>query len=246
MSKRAGTNKRKTSRGYWVLIGVGVALIAAVIALVLLLSGGEDPKPTEPSGNTQVKVEVTDTDAVDLGRGLRISKIGKYAGIYLEDGSNEPVSGLMMVVLENTAEKDLQLARFSLKFSDFTAEFEASNIPAGESIVLLERNRHSAVDAKPEDSELTTTVFFEEKMSLMEDKLRISTDEGLIALENISGEDISGDIFVYYKNSATDLLYGGITYRARFSGGLDAGEKTQVLTAHFDPDTCRIVQITAG
>lgn len=248
MGKKAGMKRNKPSRKFWLLLAAGAAVIAtAVIAVVLLLPGKEDqPKATEPTGNTQIKVELSDTKAIELGQGLRISKIGKYAGIFMEDGSDDPVSGIMMVILENTAEKDLQLARFSLKYSDFTAEFEATNLPAGQSVVLLERNRHSIVGEAPVSSDLSIVVFFEEKMSLMEEQLRLSTSEGLITIENISGDDISGDIYVYYKNSATDLLYGGITYRVKFSGGLDAGEKSQVLATHYDPDTCTILQITAG
>lgn len=220
--------------------------LGILVALIIGLSGSREPDPTKPTGGSKIEVEISDTDIVELGQGLRVTKIGKYAGIYMEDGSDEPVSNLMMVVLENSSEKDLQLSRFSLKYADFTAEFQASNIPAGESVVLLERNRHSAVQGKPESFVLSTTVFFKEKMSLMQDTFKVSGKDGLITLENISDHDISGDIYVYYKNSAKDLFYGGITYRAKFSGGLDAGQKSQVLASHYDPDTCRILQITAG
>lgn len=246
MGRKKAAAQKKMSVGHWLLIAAGVAVLVAVIVGMALFLEKSEPDPTQPSRDTTVKVEITQTDVMDLGKGLRVSKIGKYAGIFLEDGSNAPVSNLLMIILENTSKQDLQLARFSLEYEDFTAEFEATNLPAGESVVLLERNRHAYVEGTPKTSKLATTVFFENKMDLMTDTFRVSGTNGQLVLENISDTDISGDIFVYYKYSAGDLLYGGMTYRARFSGGVDAGEKSAVIATHYDPDSCEIIQITAG
>ena len=65
----------------------------------------------------------TDNGVVDLGVGLLVTKIGSYAGIYMEDGSDRIVSNMMMLLVKNTTGKDLQLARISVVYEDFTAEF---------------------------------------------------------------------------------------------------------------------------
>ena len=49
---------------------------------------------------------------------------------------------------------------------------------------------------------------------------------------------------MYYKNSATDLLYGGITYRSKVSGGLKAGEIRQITAGHYNPKSSSIVMVT--
>ena len=57
-------------------------------------------------------------------------------------------------------------------------------------------------------------------------------------------DDISGDIYIYYKFAATDIFYGGITFRVRVEGGLKAGELRQIPAGHFKPGECRIVQVS--
>lgn len=201
---------------------------------------GESTQPsqqeqTQPLVSFPVKLE-----------NLTVQRVGEYSGIYMEDGSDEVVSGVMMLILQNQSEEDLQLARINVKYSGFTAEFEATNIPAGESVVLLEKNRAAMPQEEILSVSLRNVVFFQERMSLMADVLEITGNNGMLKVTNISDEDIAGDILVYYKNSAVDLLYGGITYRVRIQGGLAAGETAQIISNHYTPDTCRLVMVTCA
>lgn len=177
---------------------------------------------------------------------LKIVRAGEYSGIYMEDGTNEVVSGVMMLILENTSGQDLQLARIDVEYPGFTAEFEATNIPAGESVVLLEKNRAPMPQEHFLSASSRNVVFFPEKMSLREDILQITGGNGTLKVTNISGEDIAGDILIYYKNSASDLLYGGITYRVRVQGGLAAGETAQIISSYYMPDSCRLLMVTCA
>jgi hypothetical protein len=181
-----------------------------------------------------------------LSEGLEIDYMGPYAGIYMEDGTDEVVSNMMMLILKNTSDSDLQLARVVLHYGDFDALFETTNLPAGQSVVLLERNRHEYVSEAFVSAELQNVLFFSEPMSLMEDKFSISGGNGYLDVTNISDTDITGEVFVYYKNSATDLLYGGITYRVRLSGGISAGETVRVMTSHYHPDRCTILMVSCS
>lgn len=212
------------------------------------LQGGDGPsdeseKVTAPSTEEQTDEAMAQLP-VTLGHGLTIKRIDSYAGIYMEDGSDEVVSGKMMLVLENGAEQDLQLARIYLTYADFTAEFEVTNLPAGQSVLVLEKNRHGAVHEKFVSAEVKNVVFFSEAMSLQEERLEITGGNGYIEVKNISGTDIAGDVYVYYKNIASDMLYGGITYRARIEGGLAAGETMRIMTGHYTAQNSRIVMVT--
>jgi hypothetical protein len=62
-------------------------------------------------------------------------------------------------------------------------------------------------------------------------------------VKNISDSDIEGNIYVYYKYKTQDLFYGGITFRVTVEGGLKAGEIRQLMTSHFNPDTCQVVMV---
>ena len=86
-------------------------------------------------------------------------------------------------------------------------------------------------------------IFFEEKMSTEADKVEVSGGDGAIDITNISGESISGDIYVYYKNIIDEKFYGGITYRAKVSG-LNDGETVRMTTEHFSSDQSKIVMVT--
>lgn len=260
MGKYDMKNQKNTSSlPVWV-IGGCVILVAVLIVVIGLLRNGtpiDTPDPTNstpavtttPTVTTQPTVPPTTEPVADdviarLNGDLSVIHIGKYAGIYMEDGSDEVVSDLMMLVLRNDGTQDLQLARISLHYSDYTAQFEVTNLPAGESVVLLEKNRLPYDSADFLSAEVANVVHFPTPMSMMEDQFEITGGDGYLDVTNISDSDISGEIFIYYKNSATDLLYGGITYRARISNGIRAGETVRVTTNHYYADACRLLMVT--
>lgn len=225
-------------------------LAALIIVLIVMGIGGESSKPdpttTPTQNNLNVQVQPVQKETIDLGNDLGLLSVGKFAGIYLEDGSNEVVSNIMMVQVVNNSPKDLQFAKFKLQYAKFTAEFEASNIPAGKTVVLLEKNRQKYVDEKYTSASVENVVYFQKNMNTAKDQFEISGLKGALNIKNISGADISGDIYVYYKYTSADQLYGGITFRAKVQGGLKSGELRQVMTSHFNPDTCVIVAVEQG
>lgn len=250
---------------------VAVAVVAALIGLIALATrdsqpGGtvqridhDDTRPGVQTGTqsgdpsaetgeqeTAAPTESQKTETLDLGKGLYLSDFGGYTGIYMEDGTNEAVSGVMMLILHNSAKEDLQYAKFSVKSGTTQYEFEATNVAAGERVVLLEKNREMAPSALPESAEAEYIVFFDEPMDVCVDVFEITGMDGALNVRNISDTDITADIYVYYKYCSEDLLYGGITFRALVSGGLSAGEIRQISTAHYDDGQCCIVQVVYG
>lgn len=66
---------------------------------------------------------------------------------------------------------------------------------------------------------------------------------GAITITNISGSDITGQIYVYYKSAYGDLYIGGITYRTGVSG-LAAGESTTLYASHYSTAYSKIMFVT--
>ncbi len=261
--QRKKQTQKKGNGGRMVLLIILTVLLVLLMWLGSVLSQrevptleqGEQPGKPEQSetGDVQqplpgqnAEPEATEPPAIELSDGLVIHHISSYAGIYMEDGSDEPVSDVMMIVLENTAEQDLQLARISIEYSGFTAEFEVTNLPAGEKVVALEKSRHPGTSEKYLSIQTKNVLFFPEPMGLEEERIEIKGHNGTLEVTNISGEDIPGDIYIYYKNSATDLLYGGITYRVPVRGGLKAGESTTVIAGHYTPNNSRLLLVDCG
>lgn len=202
---------------------------------------------TEPSAESPTE-EIVDNNhgSYRFVEGITISKISKYAGMYMEDGSNAMVTDIMMMIVTNETSSDLQLARFEIVYSDFAAEFEVTNLPAGQSVVALEKNAKTYVDESYQLAKIKDVVFFSEPMSLCSERIKVTGNDGYIQVENISQETF-GVVYVYYKNCAPDgLFYGGITYRAKIEPGLKPGDKTQVLTSHYVADFCSVLLVQIG
>ena len=256
--KKQTQNKGNT--GKIVLLVILSVLLALLVWLgsvlgqreVPTLEQGGQPEQNE-TGEVQqtqpgqtAEPEATEPPVMELSDGLVIHYISSYAGIYMEDGTNEPVADVMMIILENTSEQDLQLARISIEYEGFTAEFEVTNLPTGEKVVALEKSRHGAVNEKYLSIQTKNVLFFPEPMGLEEERIEIKGRNGTLEVTNISGEAIPGDIYIYYTNSAAELRYGGITYRVPVRGGLKAGESTTVIAGHYTPDNSRLVLVDCG
>lgn len=126
-----------------------------------------------------------------------------------------------------------------------TALFKLSTLNPGETVMVLESNRKSY----DEDVEYTTAtaqnvVFFTEELTTYEDKLQIQPLDGGFNITNISEEDITGEIMVYFKDYVDNMLYGGITYRGRIEGGLKSGEICQIMTDNFSESNTKVMFIT--
>lgn len=247
-------NKKNSGRVVMILM---IAVIAIGIALVMtssFLPDGPVSKPRQTSAATTavsvetkptqtVKAEVQEFSPINLGYGLEITDVGSYTGIYMEDGSGEMVSRVMMIVVQNNGEHDLQLGQIAVSCGEEEYAFSVTNLRAGSRAVLLELERKPEPDDVPMCAVLENPVLFEEPMDLCADVIEIGGLDGMLNIENISGVDISGDVYVYYKYTSSDLYYGGITFRVRVEGGLKAGELRQVSAAHYDPNGCAIVQV---
>lgn len=248
---RNNNQKKNNHLQMWPVL---ILLMVVLTAVVLLLpqDTAEPPAPTnapatdaptdETTGDTVPPMTFAEP-VVKLGRDLQITDLGSYAGIYMEDGTNEPVTNVMMLVLHNAGNADLQYLELELTYEGRIYSFKATNLAAGSAAVLLEQERQPYPGGEPDEAAVRHAAFFDEPMTLCTDVLQISGMEGALNVKNISDRDIAGDIYIYYKYCSTDLLYGGITFRARVPG-LQAGAIYQVPTGHYSPDSCVIVQVT--
>lgn len=256
------TKKNNGIRNLLAALIVGLSLILVfIVALIMRMEWHGIPEvvlnPNETTGEAQQTeplehnppateyVPIVETqETVPLNNGLVIDSISSYTGMYMEDGTDEIVSGVMMIILRNNSEQDLQLARINVNYDDVTAEFEVSNLPAGEMAVLLEQNRAALPSEAYNSVEVQNVAFFQEPMSLREDLVKITGGNGYLDVTNVSDEDLTGAVRVFYKNSAVDILYGGITYVASVKEGIPAGETVRILTGHYAGENSRIVNVT--
>ena len=125
------------------------------------------------------------------------------------------------------------MQKITLEAGETDAVFELTTLPAGQAVVLLEKNRMAYdSNATYQTAKTDNLAVFAEEISKMEDTVKVQFLDGVLNVTNISDSDIDGEIVIYYKNSASDLYYGGITYRTRVTGGLAKGEIRQIAGAH--------------
>lgn len=255
------SQKNKKQKGWIVLVPLIAAAALAVVALMMKMFDPKNPAPrpnqttwpqttavptTEPENTSPaptVQAQLQEFAPINLGYGLTITDVGSYNGSYMEDGSDEFVSGVMMIVVSNDGDDDIQLADIELSWSGGLYSFRLTDLPAGSRAVLLELSRSTCPAGVPQSAIARDVAVFSGPMELREERIRISGLDGMMNVKNISGTDISGDIYVYYKYAADDIFYGGITFRVRVEGGLTVGEIRQVPAGHYSPEACAIVHI---
>ncbi len=257
MSKKK-TNKKDASDGWGYLV---IFLIALVAILVLFLgstirgnfNGKHDgtnvaTAPFQPLyTNPNASIEDLEDAESEEYKGLQVTKVGSYTGLFVEDGSNDVVSRVLMIIVKNNGDKAVQYAEIEMSDGENTAYFTLSTLPPGESVVLLEKNRMAYADGKDlTEMTIKNVARFQQEPTLCEDLLKIQALNGFLNVTNISGKDIDGNIVIYYKNAASDLLYGGITYRVTIKGGLDKDQLQQITASHFTAEGSRIMWVTVS
>lgn len=250
MSKKPNKNSGKDGKTLWVLLAALLILAAAVLLVWMLAGGGNNSgtgKPTDPQTQTYpVKVEDPEKVNINLGYGMQLVDVARYSGIYMEDGSDDIVTDLLMIVVENQGTQDIQYAEIEVPVGDKTAYFKMSTLPVGEAIVLLEQSRMAYTGEKVSLAISRNVVLFDQHMDLCKDKLKIQARDGVINITNISGADIQGNVVIYYKNYTAAKLYGGVTYRCVVEGGIKAEEIKQIQAQHYDSSVSRIMFVTVG
>ena len=205
-----------------------------ILSLVLLLGAcGRDENAAGSEGEV----------LPSLGDGLALRSMDSYAGIFVEDGSDDTVDGVCAITVENTGEKTVQYAHITLTRGEDAWQFDLSTLPPGESAQLLEQDRQSM----PEETDgmtasVTNFAVFDSEPSLCEEVFDIKTQDNAITVTNHSDQDVTGPVYVYYKAANGKLYMGGITYRVKFSG-LAAGESATGYAGHFAKDS-RLMFVT--
>lgn len=225
--KSSKKNDRRIPAGI-VAAAIVLAAVAVIIAAVVL-QGREKKDKNENS----------------LGNGIYIEASEPYTGIFWEDGSDSEVEDVWSLKVVNSSDKDIQYLRIHAATGNAEGDFEITTLPAGGEIIVLE----NSAAAYPQDAdnaryESVNLAFFQEELSILPDSLTLYGQDNWIKAENISGENIDKDIYVYYKNIKDGVLQGGITYRAVFPGGIPAGESAEQEVVHYMKDTSQVMYVT--
>lgn len=194
-----------------------VALAATITAVLIVLPRVEadEPRSTDPPSTGE----------------LSCLQFSRYSGAYVEDGSDEEVSGVAAALIANTSDKFLDLATITYAVGDRTATFSVKGLPPGGRAWVLEANRMQLEDGDTFELEDCQTSFREDAVRST-DSLSVTAEGDTLSVRNDSGDTLQ-NVCIYYKVLHTDGNYlGGILYVLDF-GTMEPGQTAQKQSAHF-------------
>ncbi len=155
---------------------------------------------------------------------LQVIAVGSYSGYYIEDGTDDYVSGISAIVVQNSGNKCIKNATVVLageNAKEYT--FVLTTLPAGTSALVLESHRNVWQE---EDKIFHISAVCEEidEPELNSDKLSISFKDGKFKLKNLTDTDFRA-VYIRYKNyTAGNVYMGGVTYSATIDNVAAQGE----------------------
>lgn len=251
MSYQRQSKSRKSKRDTWIVLGFMLAVILVIGALVVYFISSNNELPEVESVGEEMPFDIPgftmldDAPCGDLNEKFSVLCVGKYSGTYVEDGLDEQVTDVLAIVVTNISDDLVEYGLITLDCGDTTAAFELTGLPATSSVLVMEKERKT-YNQSMKLSNLTCVQYAEPNALIMDygNEFKVYPSDGVINIENISGKDIQGDVSLFYKNFEYGLFIGGITYRARYSGGIRAGEMVQCMQQHYSADKSAIMYMS--
>ena len=219
-------------------------LFALLLVLALALTACGSAAGDDDGGDQQTGDQTAaETPMLELGSGLSLMSASRYAGAFVEDGSDDTVADVMAITVRNDGDKTVQYAHITLTLGESAYDFDVTTLPAGASAQLLELARQTMPDSmEGVSAEVSACALVDAEPTLCPDALTIETQDTAITVTNTTDSDM-GQIYVYYKIAYGELYLGGITYRVGVSG-LKAGETTTCYAGHFSTDYSKLMFAT--
>ena len=176
------------------------------------------------------------------GTTLRIEKTVFYEGPFLEDGEDEPVAGVLALLVRNTGDQSLEMAQITLTDKQATYRFQGFHIPPGSRVLLLETGGAAfkqtgfltaGAQATPEGADLLQTGQVEIQDAAM----------GSVTVTNRS-DHVLYNLRLYHKNYLADgdFYQGGICYETRIEA-MEAGETVTLYPHRYAMGYSRFVRV---
>lgn len=236
----------------WKIILISAAILidlAIILAVCLLWPRTSDAEVPSQEIASDVSLPQTEapSESIDLGSGLKLTKLSEVTGNFPEDGSDEFVESMLSATFLNEGDKTIQYASVKVTVGEETYSFAFSTLPGKKTVRVFEANKKNLTGTPGTVSaEIETIAYFQEEPSIYENDLEITITDGVICVKNISDKDIDKEISVFYKTASGDTFIGGITYRLRVPAGLASGEAYWGNALHADEKMSKVMFVTYG
>lgn len=246
-----GKSKRTSNRDTWIVLGFMLVVLLIIGALIFYFVSPDKELPEVETVGAEMPYDVPGFTILknapygEVNDTFKVLCMGTYSGAFVEDGTDEQVTDVLSIVVTNTGDCLMEYGLITVNCGETTATFEFTGLPAAESVLVMEKNR-TTYDDSMKLSDLTCVQYAEPSVLVMDfgNEFAVYSSDGFINIENISGRNFQSDVSLFYKNSDFGLFIGGITYRARFSGGIMAGETKQCMQQHYSAEKSVIMYMS--
>jgi hypothetical protein len=213
-------------------------VLPILLVLILIFVGGCAENDGETNGFHGQEFPMI------LSEDIEITQAFLYSGEFPENGSFYAKNDVFALKVVNNSSKDIQLVRIYVVTDLNEYFFEVTTLPSKKAVTVLEKNAQSiSKNEKIVEIREENKIFFENGLSLSEDEFEITQLNGMFNIKNISSEDISTDVYVYFKKTDENGDYfGGITFRSN-AGSLKAGEFKQISAPHFIKENSEVLLV---
>ena len=171
-----------------------------------------------------------------------VSGIASYDGIYLEDGSDTEISGVTVLLLRNDGDTDIEYASVSVGMDGTELQFDLSDLPAGGTAVVQEKNK--TLFREGNYTECAATVAEVPGFEMSEEQVQVQENgDQSLTVSNLTNEDIPAvRIFYKFYMEEEETYVGGITYTAKLTD-LKAGESRKITPSHYVSGYSRVMMV---
>ena len=219
----------------------------------------ESTQQTAPTESVKTNHEDTVFDKGELeGDGKKISlpytlpnsnvsidRINTYSGVFIEDHSDRELKGIIAAAITNHGTEPVEFGSFVLREGKENLIFEFSCLPAGATMLVMEKNAstfHQGVEYLYVNSTVASFAYGE-GLLLLSDKIELylpkNTEE--IRLSNKTAETIK--VRVLYKYISPEGIYiGGTTYSTA-EIEIKPGDTIVGSPSHYEGENSKIMRI---
>lgn len=238
------------------LLAVAVLVCGVMLAMWFLGKPGSDQPQILTTTQSEEPVTTTTTTGGTLPeepmptvpvttkppeQQLILADYGLYSGVFVEDGSDQPVENVAALLVTNGSDQYLDFAKLIYELDGEEATFMVSGLPAGTSAWVLESSRKTANADTDFQHKDTITSFRKDAVNTLAG-VDLEFNGTMLRTTNTTDKTLR-QLTIYYKVLHPDGNFlGGITYMVAL-GDLAPGQSAEKIAGHFQPDNTYIVRI---
>lgn len=240
MNKKKRRKRKSNFRKFVKLLLAALVIVIAILVISAVWKAHKENAATEEiEGSISVENEAVFPYELEDGK-LEVNSLFQFSGqnpdCGEEDGEN--IASLEVV---NKSGQHLANAKITVTLeSGAELRFEITDLPAGQSVMVFEKN-NTSYETSDKCITVEDTAEFEETTALMEDRLAVDVQETSVTLTNTSDEDLT-NLLLHCHCFVDDTYFGGLTYSYSVES-IPAGQSITVQADECYLGTAAVVRI---